>query len=63
MISACGQCPMQCCVNEDVEGVKQLLQLGADINTQDNDLWTPLHVAAACGSKEIVELLLQVSNH
>ena len=41
--------------------MKQLLECGADVNIQDNDLWTPLHVAAACGSKEIVKLLLEVS--
>ena len=43
--------------------MKQLLEFGADVNIQDNDLWTPLHVAAACGSKEIVEILLSVSNN
>ncbi len=48
-------------MNENIKGVKQLLELGANVNIQDNDLWTPLHVAAACGSKEIVELLLRVS--
>ena len=52
---------LQCCVNEDVGGVRQLLEFGADVNIQDNDLWTPLHVAAACGSRKIVELLLEVS--
>ena len=51
---------MQCCVNEDVEGVRLLLQHGAKVNIQDNDLWTPLHVAAACGTIEIVKLLLEV---
>ena len=50
----------QCCLNDDIMGVKQLLEFGAKVNIQDNDLWTPLHVAAACGSAEIVELLLKV---
>ena len=48
-------------MNEDLKGVKKLLELGANVNVQDNDLWTPLHVATACGSKEIVEVLLSVS--
>ncbi len=38
-----------------------MLELRANPNVHDNDLWTPLHVAAACGSKEIVKLLLSVS--
>ncbi len=53
---------LQCCVNEDVEVARLLLEHGANVNVQDNDLWTPLHVAAACGTIEIVELLLQVND-
>jgi cytohesin len=35
------------------------LDAGADVNAQDNDIrWTPLHVAAAFGHKEIAELLI-----
>lgn len=41
-------------------GVQLLLEHGADVNIQDNDLWTPLHVAAACGHKNIAEILLEV---
>ena len=52
---------LQCCVNEDIEGVRLLLRHGAKVNIQDNDLWTPLHVAAACDNAELVELLLEVS--
>ena len=47
-------------MNEDTKGVGQLLEFGANVNIQDNDHWTPLHVAAACASKEMVELLLKV---
>ena len=43
----------------NIEAVKQHLDAGADVNAQDNDIrWTPLHVAAAFGHKEIVELLI-----
>lgn len=37
-----------------------LLEHGADVNIQDYDLWTPLHVAAACGHTGIAETLLEV---
>ncbi|HIN18031.1 MAG TPA: ankyrin repeat domain-containing protein [Gammaproteobacteria bacterium] len=43
----------------NIEAVKWHLDAGADVNAQDNDIrWTPLHVAAAFGHKEIVELLI-----
>lgn len=51
---------LQCCLENFLVGVKCLLEHGANINIQDNDLWTPLHVAAACGHKEIVHQLLEV---
>ncbi|MDP6417436.1 MAG: ankyrin repeat domain-containing protein [Gammaproteobacteria bacterium] len=49
----------------DIEAVKQHLAAGADVNAggglDDNGeplLWTPLHLAAMGGHKEIVELLI-----
>ena len=38
--------------------VELLLLKGADVNTRDQNRWTPLHVATANDQKEVVELLL-----
>lgn len=40
-----------------------LLKEGAHIDCQDEDLWTPLHIAAAASHEEIVHLLLKVNNY
>jgi ankyrin repeat protein len=49
----------------DIEAVKEYLAAGTDVNAggglDDNGeplLWTPLHLAAIDGHKEIVELLI-----
>ena len=42
----------------DIEAVRKHLDAGADVNTKDEDGYTLLTVAAAYGSKEIVELLI-----
>lgn len=39
----------QCCIDNYEEMVKILLDRGAGVNAQDNELWTPLHAAATCG--------------
>jgi ankyrin repeat protein len=44
----------------DVKRVRELLDCGVDINIQDFDKgWSPLHVAAARGAKQAMELLVQ----
>jgi hypothetical protein len=44
----------------DIKRVRELLDCGVDINIQDWDKgWTPLHVSAARGSKQVMELLVQ----
>ncbi|KAL8144259.1 hypothetical protein V2J09_017291 [Rumex salicifolius] len=43
----------------DLEGIKELLDSGADINFRDIDNRTPLHVAACQGYREAVELLIK----
>lgn len=39
--------------------VSLLIARGADIESRGLNDWTPLHYAAACGRRDIVELLLQ----
>jgi len=43
----------------DIKKVTLLLENGADVNTKDNDGWTPLMHAAEKGHKEVVELLIE----
>lgn len=38
--------------------VKILLDRGASVNAQDNELWTPLHAAATCGHAGLVKILI-----
>ena len=48
-------------VENNLEGVKQLLAAGADVDAKVGGFirgWTPLHFAARDGYKEIVELLI-----
>ena len=45
--------------NERLEIAKTLIQAGANLNSQDNDGQSPLHMAARCEFYEMVELLCQ----
>ena len=47
---------LQCCIDDDFEMVQKLVKLGAKIDIQDNEGWTPLHAAASCGHDHIVRL-------
>lgn len=49
---------MQCCIDNYEEMVKILLDRGASVNAQDNELWTPLHAAATCGHAGLVKVLI-----
>ena len=42
----------------DTEGVKSLIKEGVDVNSKDEDGWTPLHLAAYSGKKDVAKLLL-----
>ena len=41
-----------------IEAIKQHLANGTDVNTRDNNKWTPLHYAAYYGHKVVAELLI-----
>jgi len=42
-----------------IDVVKELLDLGIDVDGLDDKFFTPLQMAAKCGHYEIVELLLE----
>ena len=42
----------------NIEAVKKHLAAGMDVNTRDNNKWTPLHYAAYYGHKAVAELLI-----
>uniref|UniRef100_A0A3Q7FF71 Protein kinase domain-containing protein n=1 Tax=Solanum lycopersicum TaxID=4081 RepID=A0A3Q7FF71_SOLLC len=42
----------------DIEGIKEILESGTDVNFRDIDERTALHVAACHGSSDVVQLLL-----
>ena len=46
-------------VNGQVEEVKSLLDLGADVNVRNGSDWTPLHFAAWNGHSTVASILLQ----
>ncbi|KAL4655764.1 protein phosphatase 1 regulatory inhibitor subunit 16B [Arapaima gigas] len=48
----------QCCIDNYEDMVKILLDRGAYVNAQDNELWTPLHAAATCGHANLVKILI-----
>ena len=50
----------QCGMVDNVIAAKILIGSGADTNSRDKELWTPLHIASAFSRLEIVQLLLEV---
>ena len=47
-------CVLQCCIDDNLDMLKLLVEHGADVNTRDNEGWTPLHAAASCGYTHVV---------
>lgn len=48
----------QCCIDDNEELMKLLLEFGADINAEDSEKWTPLHAAATCGHLNLARYLI-----
>jgi hypothetical protein len=49
----------QATLNGQEETIKSLIEHGDDINARNNRGYTPLHLAAAKGNSEVVQLLLE----
>ena len=47
--------------NPDVDFLKYMISLGADVHAKDND-WTPLHAAACLNSRDVVRYLISHGN-
>ena len=48
---------------DDLEGMKDLLAEGADVNAMDKDGNTPLHIVTHSGHKEMIKLLISNGAH
>ena len=55
-------CPLQCARHDNVFVAELLIERGLNVNLQDEDLWTALHVASVCDHADVVLLLLLVRN-
>lgn len=53
--------PLQCARHDNALAAELLIARGLSVDQQDDDLWTPLHMACACRSSDTVLLLLTVS--
>ena len=51
---------LACSFEGDLEGIKRLVENGVEVNAQDYDNRSALHLAACEGHTHIVEYLLQV---
>lgn len=48
----------QCCIDNNEEMLKLLIQYKANVNAEDSEKWTPLHAAATCGHINLVAYLI-----
>lgn len=53
-------CNPQCARHDNVFAAEVLMERGVNVNLQDEDLWTALHVACVCDHADVVLLLLLV---
>lgn len=51
----------QACIDGSMEMVAFLLDHSANVNQVDSEGWTPLHVAASCGYRDIAECVVFMS--
>ncbi|KAI5719925.1 hypothetical protein M8J76_016696 [Diaphorina citri] len=49
----------QCCIDNNEEMMKLLIEFKANVNAEDSEKWTPLHAAATCGHLPLVKYLIQ----
>lgn len=54
---------LQCARYDNAFAAEILIDRGVNVNHQDEEFWTPMHVACACDNPDIVLLLLFVSTH
>lgn len=47
------------CIDECEDIVELLVGYGADIDSEDRELWTPLHASAACENFPMVQYLVE----
>uniref|UniRef100_A0A8C4E9G1 Myosin XVI n=1 Tax=Dicentrarchus labrax TaxID=13489 RepID=A0A8C4E9G1_DICLA len=57
-ISSGGSLLHLCARHDNVFAAELLIERGLNVNLQDEDLWTPLHVACVCDHADVVLLLL-----
>lgn len=55
-------CILQCARHDNLFAAELLIERGLNVNLQDEDLWTALHVACVCDHADVVLLLLLVRN-
>lgn len=48
----------QCCIDNNLEMCRLLLRYGANPNSRDTELWTPLHASATCHHTEMCKILI-----
>ena len=49
---------LQACIDENLDMVKFLIDLGVDIDACDNEGWTALHATSSCGLVDIAKYVL-----
>ncbi|XP_050429744.1 protein phosphatase 1 regulatory subunit 16A [Adelges cooleyi] len=48
----------QCCIDDNEQMMKLLVEFGANVNAEDSEKWTPLHAAATCAHLHLIKYLI-----